>query len=64
MGDIIRLKIYCIECNFIGISAAGSWICLSPKNKGTWKSVNDLQKHPSELNVGNDCTWFKKKEDV
>jgi hypothetical protein len=60
MGDIIRLKVYCIECEFFGVSSNNE-LCLHPKNKGTWKSTIALQKHPAELNSGNDCIWFRKE---
>jgi len=61
MGEIIRLKVYCMECQFFGVAGQNE-ICAHQKNKGSWKSANALQIHPSDLNAGNDCTWFRKKE--
>jgi len=63
MGELKRLKAYCIHCDFYRV-VSGNDVCCNQKNLGTWKSPTAPRKHPSELNSGNDCNWyFERREE-
>lgn len=56
-------KVFCQDCS-CSLNELGGKICNAPENKkANWLKPDALTKYPFQININNDCKWFKQKED-
>ena len=66
------MKVYCKDCKFIlnvifSYKVETGFVCEYSANINDWYGNNIQRKYldsPHELNINNDCKWYKEKDNI